>query len=215
MVNYSSLSEAAGALRTAKAGGNVAVAADAVKFINDMDPETYSRAFKGLDLGDIDLLKNTPGLSLSDDAASLSRLSPAAQQASKAEGSIPEIVGQLTNGKNLPNEEVFKKAGEAASETEGVSKRLKSMWETTKSNPLTSITLAALTALFIYNFILEEGNISEALKQTASDAGAVVADVAQTAGETGGALLGSLFEGLGIWFILFGVFALLLLIIIL
>jgi len=83
------------------------------------------------------------------------------------------------------------------------------------SKNLQLLAMATIASLFIYNFILKEGNIKEALKQTTRDIGEIGGEVAKAAGETGGGLLSGIFEGMGIWLILLAVFALLLLIILL
>lgn len=107
---------------------------------------------------------------------------------------------------------LYDKAVKAANQP-SVSKQLNNLYD--RVGGIYGIAFAAIVALFVYNFILEEGNVKEALKQTASDLGEVGGEVASAVGETGGAFLGGIFEGMGIWLILAGVLALLLLIIML
>lgn len=143
------------------------------------------------------------------------------RQALRANDNDSKEAAKQMAGRNMPPDETEKFANQAdeLAKHPGIMKKLEDMandgLKSLKNNPLTTIAFAAVVTLFIYNFILEEGNLREALKQTANDVGEVGGEVARAAGETGGALLGGVFEGMGIWLILIGVFLLLLLIIML
>lgn len=107
------------------------------------------------------------------------------------------------------------KNGENAANTPSVASKLRKMYNDVGG--IYGIGLAAITGLFIYHFVLEEGNISEALKKTAGDLGSVAGEVASSAGEAGNEFLKGLFKGAGLWIMLliFAIFGIIIIVTIL